>query len=75
MSEAAHLEKTGPIRLLENRREHLMRWLKEGEATIAEAEETIRGTKTRGIAMANELIEIEAALNALNDAQQKQTET
>lgn len=70
----ADLEKTAPIRLLENRREHLAKWLKEGDAVIAAAEQTILNTKQTAIEIANEVAEIEAALNALYAEQQKTVE-
>lgn len=66
-------EKTGPIVLLENRRAHLIGWIKDGEARIIAADATIATTKIETIAMLAEIDEIEIALNVLNA--QAQTES
>lgn len=69
-----HLEKTAPVLLLENRREHLQKWLKEGDAEIAVAEQLIIERKQRAIEIANEIIEIEAALKTLQNIAQEPTD-
>lgn len=72
MSDLVSLEKTAPIILLENRRAHLIQWTKDGDRDIAEAEELIRSRKQRAIEIADELIQIETALNALHAAHDKE---
>lgn len=66
------IEKTSAIKLLENRRDHLLKWLKEGDTEIAAAEQLILNRKQVAIEIANEIIEIEAALNHLIAAQQSE---
>ena len=73
MPELDGREKTEPIKLLENRRKHLIAWLKDGEATIIAADAAIAKAKVETIAMLAEIDEIEIALNVLNA--QAQTES
>lgn len=73
MPELDDREKTEPIKLLENRRKHLIAWLKDGEATIIAADAAIAKAKVETIAMLAEIDEIEIALNVLNA--QAQTES
>jgi hypothetical protein len=72
MPELDDREKTEPIKLLENRRKHLIGWLKDGEAEMAKAEQIIKQTRENAIAMLAEIDQIEIALNVLNA--QAQTE-
>lgn len=71
MAEVTDLEKTQPILLLENRRQHLLKWLSEGEEIIKAAEREIKDTQKRGLDILSELEAIERALNVLNAAQEK----
>ena len=64
--ELAGLDKSGPVKLLENRRKHLQIWLADGDAETARCERTIKETKERAIEMMAELEEIERALNVLH---------
>lgn len=66
---AEPLEKSGPILLLENRRRQLMKWLSDGDTTIADCEHKIKQTKTEAVEMMTEIEQIERALNTLNAAQ------
>ena len=68
------VEKTGPIRLLENRRHALLKWIDEGGQGIFQREEEIKKIRVEGMEMMAELDEIEAALNALNDAAKRSEE-
>ena len=65
----ADLEKTRPIRVLESRREQLIKWLADGQNEIKQAEEAIKAHKEQALEMMAEIDEIEAALNALYAAQ------
>ena len=73
MAELDDREKTEPIKLLENRRKHLIAWIKDGEATIIAADAAIAKAKIDAIAMLAEIDQIEIALNVLNA--QAQTES
>lgn len=64
--ELTALDKSGPVKLLENRRHHLQMWLGDGDREIADCERTIKETKERAIEMMAELEEIECALNVLH---------
>lgn len=74
MADIIDLEKTAPIKLLENRRDHLIQWLGKGEQEIKDAEDTIKKAKIDAVEMLAEIEEIERALNTLNEAQQKVTD-
>lgn len=74
--EVTALDKSGPVKLLENRRHHLQMWLAQGDKEIADWERTIKETKERAVEMMAELEEIERALNVLhaNAARDKEQE-
>lgn len=74
--ELTALDKSGPVKLLENRRHHLQMWLGDGDREIANCERTIKEVKGRVIEMMAELEEIECALNVLhaNAARDKEQE-
>ena len=72
MAELDDREKTEPIKLLENRRKHLIAWIKDGEATIVAADAAKAKAQIDAIAMLAEIDQIEIALNVLNA--QAQTE-
>lgn len=68
MAEAEHLEKTAPVILLENRRQHLTKWISDSEQEIIGCEKTVKDIKARILEMLNEIDQIERALNALHGA-------
>lgn len=69
MTEVQGIPQTAPILILNARREHLLKWLKDGGAQIKELEAQIVATKQQAIDMASELEQIELALNTLIKAQ------
>lgn len=59
-------EKSSPVRLLESRRLALIKWIGDGEATIANCEAVAQSTKEQTVEMLKEIDEIEIALKTLH---------
>lgn len=66
---AVDIEKTAPIKILENRLDHLRKWLEESKVDIERAQASIVENRNQAVELSDEIIQIEAALNALIKAQ------
>jgi septal ring factor EnvC (AmiA/AmiB activator) len=74
MADVIDIDKTRPIRVLDSRRDALVKWLADGQKAIKEAEQSIIKHKQEAIEMVAEIDEIDAALNDLYAAQKKNQE-